>query len=237
LWRSLTYLLRSGRLVAGYFETLPSRDEDPEYYKQTKMPIALDQVEEKLDKGEFADLSELESYIKRMIINAKEYYPRHSQIYEDAERVRKATSNYMTKNNPAYQTRGYQAQPTPLPPEDDDEQESAEAGANADADADADAEAEDEPENSDEPEEPDAEGEDDEDAPGEEEVEEEAEDEDADGDEEEQEEEDEVVASKPSIVIRRRARGRNGNEYEGLTFQQAQEKIVDEILNKQEDEL
>ena len=201
------------------------------------MPIALDKVEEKLDKGEFADLSELESYVKRMIINAKEYYPRNSQIYEDAERVRKATSNYMTKNNPAYQMRGYQAIPTPLPPEDDDEQGPTEAGADGDADADAEAEAEDEPENDEEPEEPDAEGEEEEDAQGEEEMQDEAGDEDADGDEEEEEEEDEVVASKPSIVIRRRARGRNGNEYDGLTFQQAQEKIVDEMLNKQEDEM
>lgn len=58
-----------------------------------------------------------------MIANAKEFYPRSSSIFDDAERIRKTLSNYMTKNNPAYNKRGYQAFPTPLPPRNDEEED------------------------------------------------------------------------------------------------------------------
>src|SRR5438045_3899264 len=80
------------------------------------MPIALDTIEEKLKRREFPALTALESYCKRMIANAKEYNEKGSEIYDDAERIRKALSNFMTKTNPAYKTPGYTAVPTPIPP-------------------------------------------------------------------------------------------------------------------------
>lgn len=189
------------------------------------MPISLETIEDKLNNGKFRTLAELESYFKRMISNAKEFYPRSSSVFDDAERVRKALSNYMTKTNPAYGTRGYQAQPTPLPPEDGEEE--------------------------------------DEDAEGEEEEqgEAEAEDEDAEG---EDEEEEEVArgSRRKSIVLKRRESGRPSRNstsqtqesprlsnppgkpdrqyenvpYKGLSFQQAQEKIVEELLRYYEPE-
>ncbi|OAA81268.1 Bromodomain protein [Akanthomyces lecanii RCEF 1005] len=219
---------KSGRLIATYFEKLIPRQGNADYYKKTKMPISLESVEEKLQNGEFKDLAELESYFKRMISNAKEFYPRSSSVFDDAERVRKTLSNYMTKNNPAYAKRGYQAFPTPLPEEDgeggDDDDEQEEEG-------------------------------------GEEEDEEEAEEEE-EGEEEEEEEEDEGPRRR-SIILKRReepasSRGRprrssayqaspkpatpakpEGHQYEGvpykgLTFQEAQEKIVEELLRHHE---
>jgi len=228
----------SGRRVATYFEKLLPRQGNEEYYKKTRMPISLETIEEKLNNGEFKTLAELESYFKRMICNAKEFYPRSSSIFDDAERVRKALSNYMTKTNPAYGTRGYQAQPTPLPPEDGEE-----------ADEDADGE---EAEEGDD-------GAEDEDAEGEEEEEEEA----AEDDEEQEEEETTGRGSRRrSIVLKRRESGRHSRNslsqakdsprasissnrpdhqyenvpYKGLTFQQAQEKVVEELLRWQEPE-
>ncbi|KAI6783351.1 Protein polybromo-like protein [Emericellopsis cladophorae] len=106
---------KSGRRVAGYFETLPPRQGNEEYYARTRMPISFETIEEKLQNGDFQNLSELESYLKRMITNAKEWFHKSSSEFDDAERVRKAVSNYMTKNNPAYQNRNYQAVATPLP--------------------------------------------------------------------------------------------------------------------------
>ncbi|OTA08183.1 hypothetical protein A9Z42_0091240 [Trichoderma parareesei] len=228
---------KSGRLVATYFETLVPRESNPDYYKKTRLPISLETIEQKLLDGEFKTLAELESYFKRMIANAKEYYSRGSQIFEDAERVRKALSNYMTKTNPAYSNRSYQAIPTPLPPENEDEgEQDAEAeaeeeeGANK-AEAEEDAEGED------------AEGE--EDAPGE--------DEDAEG-EEEPEEDQEPRSRRKAIILKRSRTRRSSNHdnqparsppakpdhqyenvpYKGLTFQQAQEKIVEELLRHKE---
>ncbi len=216
------------------------------------MPISLETIEKKLDNGDFASMSELESYVKRMVQNAKDFHPRGSQIYDDAERVRKALSNYMVKTNPAYKlVEGYTAVPTPLPDADEgaawDEADGAEeAGEEEDADEpDADADA-------------DAEGEEDEDADGEDDDEAAKADE-ADEDEEEEEEEEEE--DPPPVVARRRGRppknpvlhaqkvaeraaSQNAKPdhqyaavpYRGLSFQQAQEKIVEELIRKPDEE-
>ena len=204
---------------------MPARAGNSDYYKKTPLPISLETVEEKLNNGDFKDLAELESYFKRMIANAKDYYPRSSAVYEDAERVRKALSNFMTKNNPAYNRRGYQSLPTPLPQEQGDEED----------------------------------GEEEEEA-----EEQEDEQEDPEDDEEEQEEEEEEVEDagrrRRSIVLKRGSSGRPrrssayqaspkqpptpakpDHEYEnipykGLSFQEAQEKLVEELLRHQEPE-
>jgi len=62
-------------------------------------------------------LTYLESDVKRMVNNAKAYNNPKSDIYLDAERIRKMTSNYMVKHNPAYKDKNYAAFPTPLPAE------------------------------------------------------------------------------------------------------------------------
>lgn len=64
--------------------------------------MALDTAERRLRNHEFATLSELESYLKRMVQNCKDYYPRDSTIYKDAERIRKVTTTWMQQNNPTY---------------------------------------------------------------------------------------------------------------------------------------
>lgn len=264
----------SGRRVATYFETLPSRGRNPEYYKKTRMPISIGIIEKKLENGEFENLSELESYFKRMIANAKEFYPRHSTPFEDAERLRKALSNHMTRTNPAYQDKTYQAVPTPLPPEGSDDEE-AEEGADGEENEEEDAEAEDneevvegdeekeeggddeaEDEEEQEQEQEEDEEEEQEEAEQEEEEEEEQVEEDEEDEEEEEEEEEEEPASKRrSIILKRRGPGRPPKNpraspkktmppdheyknvpYKGLSFQQAQEKIIEELLRHEEPE-
>lgn len=228
--------------MATYFEKLLPRQGNEEYYKQTRMPISLEIVEEKLNNGDFCTLAELESYFKRMIANAKEFYPRSSPVFDDAERVRKALSNYMTKTNPAYGTRGYQAQPTPLPPEEgDDEDEDAEGEAEEGGEKEA--------------------GDEDAEADEAEQGANEAQTDAAEGDEDE----GQAVSRssrRRSIVLKRRESGRLARNaapqaqpnprqsstparldhqyekvpYKGLSFQQAQEKIVEELLRYNEPE-
>jgi len=62
-------------------------------------------------------MSQLESDLKRMVANAKQFNDKSSVIYSDAEKVRKAASNFMVKWNPAYKNPNYIAVPTPLPEE------------------------------------------------------------------------------------------------------------------------
>ncbi|KAL6919547.1 hypothetical protein FSST1_003573 [Fusarium sambucinum] len=226
---------KSGRLVAINFEELPPRDGNDDYYENTRMPISISMIENKLNNGEFKNLSELEGYFKRMISNAKEFYSRSDPEFEDAERIRKALSNYMTKTNPAYEARGYQVLPTPFPDEDGAEDEQDE---NEDVDAD----------------EENGEDEDEEDEPDEDEEK---------GDEEGEEEEEELPTSRrrTTITLKRRGPDRTparrastrGKEtpkpavpaakpdhqyedmpFKGLSFQQAQEKLVEEVIRRED---
>jgi hypothetical protein len=74
-------------------------------------------VQAKLRRGEYSNLSALESDCKRMVANAKQFNDKGSLVYEDAERVRKTASNFMTRWNPAYKNPNYVAVATPLPDE------------------------------------------------------------------------------------------------------------------------
>lgn len=65
----------------------------------------------------YETLAAVESDLKRMVNNAKTYNEKKSAIYEDAERLRKTASNFMTKHNPAYRDPSYVAVPTPIPEE------------------------------------------------------------------------------------------------------------------------
>ncbi|KAI1497053.1 Bromodomain-containing protein [Biscogniauxia marginata] len=258
---------KTGRAIAPSFETLPSRSENPEYYKAIRLPLSLELIERKLKNRQYPTLSTLESDFKRLVSNVKETSDRTSADFGDAERIRKAVSNLMVKQNPAYKLGNYQAVATPLPPspgpedavgeEDAEGEEEADApadsgvDANADADADADAEAE---------------------AAAEVEEEEQAEEDDAhddsedeeadeDGDEENGDEEEDddpkprrrggnskgpgrpprtPVAQSQKAASRGPVSGKADHHYEnvpfkGLNFQQAQEKIVEELIRKKDD--
>ncbi|KIW97618.1 uncharacterized protein Z519_01202 [Cladophialophora bantiana CBS 173.52] len=108
---------KNGRNVAIHFLDLPSRAEYPDYYQQTAMPLSLNMIEQRLENFEYENLESLESDLKRMVQNAKDYNNSRSAIFEDAERIRKALSNFMPKHNPAYLRPDYRAYPTPIPQE------------------------------------------------------------------------------------------------------------------------
>ena len=206
------------------------------------MPISLAKIEQRLHNRDFQNLTELESYFKRMIANAKDYFPRTSASFDDAERIRKAVSNYMVKTNPAYQDRSYSAFPTPfstdgIDGDSVDEENPVEQSQHADADPDTDGDV---------------------DAEGEEDQDNDAHDPDA-GDEVD---DAEPTSKRKSIIIKRRSSGRpirnsisaapetpkatlppakQDHQYEdvpynGLDFQQAQEKIIEEMVRHQEPE-
>lgn len=190
------------------------------------MPISLQTIEEKLKNNEFANLAELESYFKRMVTNAKEYYNRGSEVYENAERVRKALSNYMVKTNPAYKLiPGYSCHPTPLPPEPEAQPTEPETSDDA-ADGEEDAEGE-------------VDGDEEEQAVGDEE------DDESDGPEAKK---NSRRSHRNSIQLVQKAteafvpgKAKPDHEYEGvpytrLNFQQAQEKVVEEMIREEDEE-
>ncbi|KAI1425778.1 Bromodomain-containing protein [Xylaria sp. FL1777] len=246
---------KNGRAVSPYFEALPSRSENPQYYKKIRLPLSLEVIERKLREQQYSTLSSLESDFKRLVSNAKETNDRSSTIFGDAERVRKAVSNLMVKHNPAYKSGNYQAVPTPLPPtpEPEDDEDNEEANGEVDEDIGAQTTGEDDAE-------PLSQGDVDDPEEGDEEEEDGEEDEEDDEDEDEQEgDNDEDTHPKrrrgsswrkadpgPSrdsgtpaqnSILRT---GKADHYYEGipfskLNFQQAQEKVIEELIRKKEE--
>ncbi|KAI4617707.1 hypothetical protein J4E83_006039 [Alternaria metachromatica] len=109
---------KTGRPIAVHFLTLPDKAEVPDYYEFTKLPVAIDTIENKLNNGEYTSLAQVESDCKRLVNNAKAFNDKNSVIYQDAERLRKTASNWMVKHNPAYRDGNYVATATPIPGED-----------------------------------------------------------------------------------------------------------------------
>lgn len=272
------FVLDSGRAVSPYFETLPSRSKNAQYYKKIRLPLSLEIIECKLKDRQYPTLSSLESDFKRLVSNAKETSERNSTIFCDAERLRKAVSNLMVKHNPAYKAGNYQAVPTPLPPTPEPEEEGDDEEPNSDADEDPDAQAadedddelssqgdadsaEDEDENEEgeeEGEEVEVEGEEEEEEGGEEEAE--GQEDEEEGEEQEDGDDDDdqsqlrrrrgsswrkadVGSSRDSTTPTHKSNSRAGKgdhryedvPFKGLSFQQAQEKIVEELIRKKED--
>ncbi|KAI0446424.1 Bromodomain-containing protein [Xylaria telfairii] len=249
---------KNGRSVSPYFETLPSRSDNPQYYKKIRLPLSLEVIERKLKESRYSTLSSLESDFKRLVSNAKETNDRNSTIFGDAERVRKAVSNLMVKHNPAYKAGNYQAVPTPLPPtpEPEDEDDDEEINGEVDGEANSPVIKADDAEPASEGDGDDAEAED-----------EHEEDEEEDDENEGQDEDDELEDGHDDNDSQRRRRrgsswrkadpgssrdsttpiqrsstrtGKADHHYEGipfngLSFQQAQEKIVEELIRKKED--
>ena len=57
----------------------------------------------------------MESDLRRMVGNAKSFNQKSSPVFSDAEKMRKAIVAFMTNNNPAYKTGNYAPGPTPVP--------------------------------------------------------------------------------------------------------------------------
>jgi len=97
-----------------------------------------------LDNREYPNMTSLEGDFRRMISNAKSFNEKRSQVFSDSEKVRKILSRYMEEHNPAYRSPNYQAYTTPVPPdwkEKLEERKAAEVVEEQDAEGDDDPEA------------------------------------------------------------------------------------------------
>lgn len=83
-------------------------------------------------------MSLMESDLRRMVGNAKSFNQKSSPVFSDAEKMRKTIVAFMTTHNPAYKTGSYIPGPTPVPEgwqaRLEGEKESAEADAEGETD-------------------------------------------------------------------------------------------------------
>ncbi|CAK1541028.1 unnamed protein product [Leptosia nina] len=71
------------------FWKLPSRREYPDYYKEIKNPISLNQIKNKIRRGNYGTLSEVAGDMNIMFENAKQYNVQSSRIYKDAVKLQR----------------------------------------------------------------------------------------------------------------------------------------------------
>ncbi|KAI8088928.1 uncharacterized protein BX664DRAFT_314179 [Halteromyces radiatus] len=84
--------------LTSLFLELPSREDYADYYEVIKHPIALDTINDKLNKKEYNSLDDLKSDLNLMVANAKKYNIKESQVYQDALQIHKLIKTWTPGN-------------------------------------------------------------------------------------------------------------------------------------------
>nr|AAH78299.1 Polybromo 1, like [Danio rerio] len=79
----------SGRLVSELFQKLPSKLHYPDYYAVIKEPIDLRAVAQKIQGGHYKSISAMAKDIDLLVKNAKTYNEPGSQVFKDANTIKK----------------------------------------------------------------------------------------------------------------------------------------------------
>ncbi|XP_050685082.1 protein polybromo-1 isoform X2 [Leptidea sinapis] len=79
----------SGTPMALAFWKLPSRREYPDYYRQIKNPVSLNQIKNKIRRGSYGTLSEVAGDMNIMFENAKQYNLPTSRLYKYAVKLQR----------------------------------------------------------------------------------------------------------------------------------------------------
>ena len=85
----MTATSEDGRQLSSMFELLPSKTSYPDYYEIITDPIDLKMIASKIQQNEYPSLNELDNDLQLMIRNAKTYNAPGSQIYKDANTLKR----------------------------------------------------------------------------------------------------------------------------------------------------
>ncbi|CAL8069132.1 unnamed protein product [Orchesella dallaii] len=83
------YTSSSGTLLSDPFKRLPSRRFYSDYYKEIKNPISLSQIRNKIQRGEYDNLTQVQADMNIMFENAKHYNRPDSKLYKTACKLQK----------------------------------------------------------------------------------------------------------------------------------------------------
>lgn len=78
-----------GRPLYRPFQFLPSKRRYPEYFSVIDNPIDLKTIAQKIQGGEYSNLTDLEKDLQLMVRNACLFNEPGSQIYKDAKALKK----------------------------------------------------------------------------------------------------------------------------------------------------
>ncbi|CAG9794762.1 unnamed protein product [Diatraea saccharalis] len=79
----------NGTPMSEPFWRLPSRRTYPDYYKEIKNPVSLNQIKNKIRRGSYGTLSEVAGDMNIMFENAKQYNVPTSKLYKDAVKLQR----------------------------------------------------------------------------------------------------------------------------------------------------
>ncbi|KAH9643153.1 hypothetical protein HF086_010605 [Spodoptera exigua] len=82
----------NGSPMSEDFWKLPSRRAYPDYYKEIKNPVSLNQIKNKIRRGNYGTLSEVAGDMNIMFENAKQYNVPTSRLYKDAVKLQRPSS-------------------------------------------------------------------------------------------------------------------------------------------------
>ncbi|KAF9979609.1 hypothetical protein BGZ75_009428 [Mortierella antarctica] len=100
---------KDGRQMAELFMELPSEEDYPDYYEEIKHPIAIENIEDKINRNAFQTLEAFEKDMNLMFENAKLYNAEGSDVYLDAEELQHLFWKTIGKNGRGRQTKGKRA--------------------------------------------------------------------------------------------------------------------------------
>lgn len=86
-----------GRTRSDLFETLPDRDDYPDYYEVIVKPIAIDTVQKRAERGTYKTLEAVRDDVHLMCENAFEYNEAGSEVYEDAQAIQTLANEWLEK--------------------------------------------------------------------------------------------------------------------------------------------
>ena len=84
-----------GRPRAELFETLPDRDDYPDYYEVIKKPTAIDIIQNQVERSAYKNFEAVRDDILLMCKNAFTYNEAGSEVYEDAQEIQKLAQDWL----------------------------------------------------------------------------------------------------------------------------------------------
>ncbi|KAF1757608.1 hypothetical protein GCK72_014064 [Caenorhabditis remanei] len=81
----LEYTDEDGEVIAEPFQTLPTKRELPEYYKEISQPMDFDRINRKLQTGRYATIDEVNDDMILLVNNAQTFNEEDSEIYDNSK--------------------------------------------------------------------------------------------------------------------------------------------------------
>ncbi|KAK4058385.1 hypothetical protein OIO90_000543 [Microbotryomycetes sp. JL221] len=93
---------QTGRFFAEHFQTLPSRSDEPEFYRVVERPIAFDQIQTRNHRRKYETVPAFVKDVTLLLQNALAAYPENTQRWRDAKLLEMHFARVMAEQPPEF---------------------------------------------------------------------------------------------------------------------------------------